>query len=337
MAKSIFRYTFLLVIWLSILCLFACEKKADNRLEDITYRLKWLYNTSVVGDLYADVQGIFENHGLRVAIKEGSPERDAIKELELGHAHFGVASADQVIRAQSKGAPIVVIAQLFQENPLQWIFRPDKVAIADVHDLKGKKVGVTFGGNDETIMKALLTKYGLTSDDVSLFSVRYDYTPFYQGKVDLWPVYQNAQGIIIGEKLRKAGENIDFFRPAIFNVRFVANSVVTTRHMVEKRPRTVQQFVSALMKGWREALRPINAEKAVATIQRFDQDTPIGLIRKQLEATRALIKPSEDTVIGSIDVEAWAQTEKIMIGQRLIPGPVLIERSLKQGFLNALD
>ncbi len=53
----------------------------------------------------------------------GDPERDAIRELELGNATFGVASADQVIRARAKGAPVVVIAQLFQINPLQWIYR----------------------------------------------------------------------------------------------------------------------------------------------------------------------------------------------------------------------
>ncbi|MBW1846650.1 MAG: ABC transporter substrate-binding protein, partial [Deltaproteobacteria bacterium] len=70
----------------------------------INYRLKWLFNASVVGDLYADVNNYFSTEGLDVKIKEGGPERDAIRELELGYAQFGVASADQVIRALSKGA-----------------------------------------------------------------------------------------------------------------------------------------------------------------------------------------------------------------------------------------
>ena len=47
----------------------------------INYRLKWLCNTSVVGDLYADVQGHFQEAGLEVEVKAGGPERDAIKEL----------------------------------------------------------------------------------------------------------------------------------------------------------------------------------------------------------------------------------------------------------------
>ena len=306
-----------------------CGKKADKGLEEVTYRLKWLFNISVVGDLYTDVHGIFAERGLRVTIKEGGPERDAIKELELGHAQFGVASADQVIRAVSKGAPVVVIAQLFQANPLQWIYRPEKTRIEGPDDLKGKTIGITYGGNDETIMRALLSKYRITNNEVRFFSVRYDYTPFYEGEVDLWPIYQNAEGVVIGEKLRKAGEQVSFFNPDTFGIRFVANSVITTEHIWKERPGTTQNFVRALLQGWREALDPGNKEKAVATIHQFDKDTPIDIIRKQLAATRMLMKPPPGTAIGRIDVEAWKQTERIMLEQELIAAPVSVERILR--------
>jgi NitT/TauT family transport system substrate-binding protein len=312
-------------------CAGGCGKKTQKGLEDVTYRLKWLFNTSVVGDLYAEVHGIFADHGLRVTIKEGGPERDAIKELELGHAQFGVASADQVIRAVSKGAPIVVIAQLFQANPLQWIYRPTKTAVHAVCDLKDKTIGVTYGGNDETIMKALLTKYEIKKNDVKFFSVRYDYTPFYRGEVDLWPVYQNAEGIIIGDKLRQGGEVAGFFNPDAFGVRFVANSVVTTEYLLRARPDTVGRFVRALLEGWQKALDSANEEKAVETIRQFDKDTSLHLIRRQLAATRTLVKPSPDIAVGRIDVAAWAQTERIMVTQKLIPGLVDVERILRYG------
>jgi NitT/TauT family transport system substrate-binding protein len=317
-------------------CPGGCGKKTDKGLEEVTYRLKWLFNISVVGDLYTQVHGIFADHGLRVTIKEGGPERDSIKELELDHAQFGVASADQVIRAVSKGAPVVVIAQLFQANPLQWIYRPEKTRIERPEDLKGKRIGITYGGNDETIMRALLKKYRITNNEVEFFSVRYDYTPFYKGEVDLWPIYKNAEGVVIGEKLRKAGEQVSFFNPDKFGIRFVSNSVITTKHMLKERPGTIQKFVSALLQGWREALVAENKEKAVATIHRFDRDTPIDTITKQLAATRMLMKPSAGTEIGMIDVEAWKQTERIMLEQELIPGPVSVNRILRpySGFVN---
>ena len=248
--------------------------------------------------------------------------------MEIGHAHFGVASADQVIRAVSKGSPIVVLAQLFQVNPLHWIYRPDRTPLATPQDLKGKTIGITYGGNDETIMRALLAKYDIREDQVKFFSVRYDYTPFYNGEVDLWPLYRNAQAPIIGEKLRKAGERFDLMNPGGLGIKFVANSVITTQKMLDERPETVKRFINALMEAWREALFAENKEKAIETVLKYNEETPAEIVAKQLPATRILMMPRKDSTFGKIDVEAWKQTEKIMLDQKLIPAPVNIETRL---------
>ena len=112
-----------LSIW--VVCLTALLlATSTSASEKVSYRLKWLRNVSVVGALYAETHHLFAEEGLDVAVKAGGPERDAIRELELGYADFGAASADQVLRARAKGSPVVVVAQLFQINPLQWMYRP---------------------------------------------------------------------------------------------------------------------------------------------------------------------------------------------------------------------
>lgn len=302
---------------------------AETNLQ-LTYRLKWLFNASVVGDLYADVNGCFKRQGLDVEVKEGGPERDAIRELELGYAQFGVASADQVIRALAKGSPVVVIAQLFQINPLQWIYRADKFDIQRIEDLKGKVIGITYGGNDETIMRTILAKGGITEKEVKLFSVRYDYTPFYQGKVDGWPVYRNSQGITITSKLHDAGEKTAYFNPAENGVQFVANSVVTSQRMLKEHPEIVKKFVVTLLDAWEESLKSENKDQVLKMIGRFDKDTPADLLEEQLDVTKSLVKPTPKVKIGTIDVSAWRQTEKIMLDQKLIPKPVHVEKALKR-------
>jgi NitT/TauT family transport system substrate-binding protein len=318
----------LILVLLLIFVLSACSEK-EQPLEEVNYRLKWLFNISVVGDLWADAHGNFERNGLKVNVKPGGPEKDAIKELEIGHAQFGVASADQVIRAVAKGSPIVVLAQLFQINPLHWIFRPDRTVLKTPQDLKGKIIGVTYGGNDETIMRALLAKYQITEKEVKLFSVRYDYTPFFKGEVDLWPLYRNAQAPIIGDKLRKAGEQFDLMSPSRLGIQFVANSVVTTTKMLEERPETVKRFMQALMQSWTEALNPENKNQAIETVLKYNQETAEDIVRQQLPATRILMLPSAGFQFGKIDVAAWKQTEEIMLAQKLIDNPVNIENRLK--------
>jgi NitT/TauT family transport system substrate-binding protein len=318
----------LVLAMLVFVFLTACSEKGQP-LEEVNYRLKWLYNISVVGDLWADAQGNFERNGLKVNVKPGGPEKDAIKELEIGHAQFGVASADQVIRAVAKGSPIVVLAQLFQVNPLHWIYRPDRTVLKTPQDLKGKTIGVTYGGNDETIMRALLAKYNISENEVKLFSVRYDYTPFFKGEVDLWPLYRNAEAPIIGDKLRKAGEKFDLMSPSRLGIQFVANSVVTTTKMLQERPETVKRFMQALIQGWTEALDPENKEQAIKIILKYDPETPEAIVRQQLPATRILMLPSAGFQFGKIDVAAWKETEKIMLDQKLIDNPVNIAGRLK--------
>jgi NitT/TauT family transport system substrate-binding protein len=297
--------------------------------EKVTYRLKWLRNVSEAGALYAKTHHLFDKTGLDVEIKAGGPERDAIRELELGYADFGAASADQVLRAHVKGSPVVVIAQLFQVNPLQWIYRPADLLIQNLSDLKGKVIGVTYGGNDETIMDTLLAKASISRSEVTLFSVRYDYLPFFRHRVQLWPVYLNAQGPILSAQLEKAGEKTAYFNPSEFGVKFVANSVVTNSRTLIEKPDLVKRFLSALLAGWQQALDPENQAEAIQTLQIFDPDTPRQILEEQLKITRKLVQPEPIIAIGTIDERGWEQTEHIMRTQKQLSGKVDLKGILK--------
>ena len=321
MRKNLFPIFLFLLVLVSAVPAFAKETK-------LNYRLKWLFNVSVAGDIYAGAQGYFNDVGLTVNVKEGSPEKNAINELELKRADFGVASADQVIRAIDKGAKIFVIAQLFQINPMQWIYRTDQSEIKTLQDLKGRNIGVTFGGNDETIMNTLLAKSGITKKDVTITGVRFDFTPFFRRKVDVWPVYRNSQGVILKDKLAKEGEDVYFLNPAKFGVNFVANSVITSAAMLKNNPDIVEKFLNALLKGWESAMDPANEEITLKVVKKLDKGTRDEIRRKQLNATRILIKPFASIKIGTIDIEAWKQTEMILLKDKQIKKSVNIETRL---------
>lgn len=314
---------------ITALCIMFAAVSAQAEVIKLNYRLKWLFNTSVAGDIFAKEQGYFQAAGLEVEVKEGSPEKNAINELELGYADFGVASADQVIRALDKGADVVVLAQLFQVNPMQWIYRADQPRIQRLGDLKGRHIGITFGGNDETVMKTLLAKAGLTTQDVMLSGVRFDFTPFLKKEVDVWPVYKNSQGVILADQLMRAGETVYFFNPADFGVDFVANSIVTSGRMVKEHPDRVKIFITALLKAWEAAMDPANEESVLKEVKKKDKGTREDIQEKQLAATRELIKPSLDIPIGRINVQAWKQTEAIMVTEGQVKGPVGIESRLE--------
>ncbi len=294
----------------------------------VVYRLKWLFNASTIGDIWARDQGIFKTKGLNVVLKEGGAEHDAIEEMELGRADFGVASADQVIRAASRGADCLVIAQIFQENPLQWIFNSSRVKLdleSPSESLKKLTIGITYGGNDEAIFMALAGRLGLDPDSLHLYAITYDYTPFWKGEVDLWPCYINTQGITLSEKMAGMGERAGFFNPCRYGIRFVANSLVTSRKFLRKHPETVKLFRECVIQGWEQAIRPENLEKAAQILAPYEKNLSLNTIKEQLKATTSLITGHGSHRVGYIDREAWRQTEEIMFQQGLIKKRVNVD------------
>ena len=335
--KYIFSFIFWSVIFLlTSIFLISCTKETNQSKDQsisqkpvhVTYRLKWLFNASVIGDLWAKEEGLFEKAGFIVDLKEGGPEQDAIKDLELGRANFGVASADQIIRAVAKGAPVKVLAQLFQHNPLQWIYRCDKVHIKTIKDLKNYRIGVTYGGNDEAILMALLSKYGLNPEELNFYAVHYDFNPFWKGLVDLWPVYKNTQGIVIANKMMEKGEQACFLNPPAYGIKFVANSLITSDKFLKHRPAIVKKFTKVLIQAWSQALADENLDRAVHILKKYNPEISVDLLKQQIKATKLLVMPDGLTKLGQRDKEAWEQTEEIMFNQHLIQQDVIIEHIL---------
>ncbi len=294
----------------------------------VTYRLKWLLNASAAGDIWAEKAGFFKNAGLDVEIKEGGAEQDAITDILMKRATFGTASADQVIRAVSKGADIVVIAQIFQANPLQWIYFSEALPeITSPSMLKGLTIGITYGGNDEAIFNALMRKYRLNEDDVRLYAVHYDYAPFWKQEVNLWPVYRNTEGIILEEKMARQGHRAAFFDPVGFGINFVANSIVTSKHTWETEPELVRTFAKALCNAWDAVLSMENLHAAALALHETDSDTPVQTIMKQIESTRAFVM-TDGKKTGRIDAEAWRQTARIMFEQKIVDRHVQVDSIL---------
>jgi len=317
------RYYILLLFGIIFACCFVSCQKRNQDDSQIVYRLKWLLNSGAAGSLYAHANGYFNAQGLNVSIRAGGVERNAITEIEMGRAQFGVATGDQIIKALEKGAPICVLAQLFQKSPMCWMYFKSRNTFQSLNDLKGKTIGITFGNEDETIMRAILKKAGIHANEVKFYSVRYDYTPFYTGKVDLWPVYRNSNGIVIQEKLLSANEEIAFFSPHDNGIQFVGNAIISSQKIADQKPDLICKFLNAIIKGWTAALASKNLAQSVAIIHSFDNATDLHLIEKQVISSRTLMIPSDNRPLGTINTADWKQTEQFLLDQKIIAKPVV--------------
>jgi NitT/TauT family transport system substrate-binding protein len=76
-----------------------------------------------------------------------------------------------------------------------------------------------------------------------------------------------------------------------------------------------------------------NESVVVHVLGGYDRDTSEAVLHRQLTITRQMIQPDPDVAIGHIDLAAWRQTERIMVQQKLIPGPVGVTDHLKSQYL----
>ena len=145
----------------------------------------------------------------------------------------------------------------------------------------------------------------------------------------IWPVYRNTQGIFLSDKLAAAGEQVAFFDPSANGVRFVANSVITSRKMIETPTEDGRNgSTRALLAGWQAAVLPENEKMVIDTLTRYDKDTDKEVLKRQLVVTRRMIQPDTSIPVGRIDTAAWKQTEEIMLRQKLISQPVNVVKQL---------
>ena len=75
---------------------------------------------------------------------------------------------------------------------------------------------------------------------------------------------------------------------------------------------------------------PANEAVTLEVVKKLDKGNNDEIRKKQLNATRILIKPSVSIRIGTIDSTAWKQTETMMLTEKQIKNPVNIETRLIQ-------
>ena len=344
MKKKGYKHIVTIVVSLFIFLfaiIYLIQYSQKRNIEEQIYRLKWLANVGFVGDLFSYTYGYFIEEGLNVKVLQGGPKNNPILEVETGAADFGVASADQIIKACERDVDIVVIAQIYQKNPVQWIYRQPK--INDIIDkpkmLANKKIGVTYGDNDYNIMKALMSKYSI--DTTGFYAVKYSYIPFTKGSVELFPVYKNTQGVELENQLLNEGENVGFFDPEMHGIKFVANSIITSSRKIRDERSEVVSFLRALLRGWEDALKVENEDKAIKAVISYvglteNQDSLKSIYSDQINVTKSLVYPDGDKMfkIGNIDIPAWQKTEKLMLELGLIKENVDIINKIDKSILS---
>ncbi len=152
--------------------------------EKLTVLLDWFVNPDHASLVIAKEKGFFKKYGLDVELIAPSDPSMPPKLVAASKADLAVSYQPQLHVQISQGLPLVRIATLIA-TPLNSLVVLADSPIKSISDLKGRKVGFSVGGFEDTLLSAMLGKYGLGLNDIELVNVNFSLSPsLISGQVD---------------------------------------------------------------------------------------------------------------------------------------------------------
>jgi NitT/TauT family transport system substrate-binding protein len=250
----------ILMIALLVTIFATCEKRKGK---SAILQREWTANAEFVGDLCA--VRLAPEYGYRLAVKEGSELLDPVRQVRVGAAQFGVASADRILQENAGGAELTVIAAATYRTPVVFLVHQDS-NIQSPGGFIGKSIGIQVGTNTELVLDALVAGSRLDKNRIRIVDSGWGIRPFVVGDVDVLGAFDYDEPIqldMMGMKYRK-------IIPEDYGVKYVGTVYFTSRNLIEHDPDLVQDFVSSLCAGWKEAMRA--PDQAINLLSDYNSD-----------------------------------------------------------------
>ncbi len=205
----------------------------------------------------AKALNLYEQEGLDVTLNYMSGGTQAGNALVAGSVDFSGNSLDHPIAAQGQGKELRMIVSFTRLPGTTLVVRSDmKDKIKTIADLKGQKVGVTnIGAGTHVLTQFLVTKSGLSKDDVQIVAVGSSTMPAAMEKGDVVAAMNSDPFPTQLIKQGKAYALVDFSTEADtfkwLGGEYQFTGMVTTGEMIKNRPQTVQKLTNALVKALR--------------------------------------------------------------------------------------
>lgn len=153
--------------------------------KDVKIMLDWFVNPDHAAIIVAKQQGLFKEQGINLTILEPADPADPPKFVSLGKVDYAVDYQPTLqMRAYKEDWKLSRVATLVS-TPLNSLIVLEKSGIKKISQLKGKKIGYSLSGFEESIVATVLKKHGLKKDDVEMINVNWNLSSsLLTGRVD---------------------------------------------------------------------------------------------------------------------------------------------------------
>lgn len=294
---------------------------AQGAPDKVRLQIKWVPQAQFAGYFVAQDKGYYAAENLDVTIIPGGPDIVTEQQVANGQAEFGVDWVASFLAFRDKGLPLIDVAQIYQSSGLMLVSKKS-ANIVSPEDLKGKNVGVWYGGNEFEFL-ALMDKLGYDPDkDLTVIKQGFTMDPFLAGQMDAASAMTYNEYQIVLE----SGVNADTLNIIRYNdqgVGMLEDNLFTTSDIANTRTDLVKRFVRASLRGWRDAV--VNQADAVNIIMKYVEpgSTTVDHQTRMMSEVARLVQPEgmDASQIGVMDANRFATTADIAYKFHVINQP----------------
>ncbi|MDQ7097153.1 ABC transporter substrate-binding protein [Desulfosporosinus sp. PR] len=297
-------------------------KANSGKLDKVTLQLKWLPQSQFMGYYVAQAKGYYKDEGIDLEILPGGSDIIPEQQVNNGVADIGVTWVSSLMKYQSQGWGLVEVGQIFQKSAMLLVSKASS-GINSPADLKGKKVGSWFGGNEYEIY-ALLEANGLNKDkDLKLVQQDYTMNQLLNNQIDAASAMTyNEYGLLLESGLKDSDLHVINMNDA--GVAMLEDCLFVNSDWISKNEDLYVRFLKASIKGWADACA--DPEAAGKIVYNVDQSVSLAHQVYMAKEVAKLVAPQgfDPANIGYIDMNAIKQTADLAYKYGLLSKPAVI-------------
>ncbi len=311
------------------------QTPAPVKIEDISFRLKWIIYSSFAHHFVAMDKGYFKQEGLNVTIQPGGAGLDPIKFVASGADDVGLAGYAQILLAREKGIPVVAIGEEYVKSGVVAMSLKDS-GITKPQDFAGKTVGIVPGSDPTIVYQSLMAKLGIDRTKINEVPIGFDLTPLFEKKIDATTVaYISNQPIVAEDK----GFHVNIINPEDYGVSVGGNVIFTSEKALADRRPVLKRFLRAAMRGIVASQR-MSDEEVVKIVLAHNDKLNEATERKIWKVTKEVLLSHDPKSVGLMSDETWQRTADIFKHEGLLKtvpelkkcySNELVEQILKEG------
>ena len=304
----------------------ASQNKTDApKATKVALLLNWYPEAEHGGFYAAQVHGIYEKYGLDVDIQPGGKTTIVPQSLTLGRVQFGVANADDVLKARNEDVKLVALMAPIQDGPRCIMVRADS-GIKSFEQLKN----VTLQIDETRPYVPFLKSKGLLDDSVKLARYFGSVAQLVAG-----PGYA-AQGYNFSEPFmaRQQGVEVNQLMMSDIGYNPYASLLVATSDYVDGNADICKRMVQASVEGWVKYLSdPAQTNEVILKANKQGLEKPA--LEFGVEALKPLcMKDGDESRVGQMSRERWTQLADTLVELNLIDRTkVNVDASFRADFL----